>query len=119
MPHGIDSVLILFGALAVDRLLGEYPTLFHPVVWLGQAISLLLKAAPHSGWWRQLAFGAFLALGICALSVGVARGALVLAGSVPYLDWLVAIFLLKASFALRELDAATARMQHALHDGEL
>lgn len=119
MPHGIDSVLILFGALAIDRVLGEYPTPIHPVVWLGQAITLFMKAAPRSGWWRQLFFGAILAVAICSLSVGLAWGALALARSVPYLDWLVAILLLKASLALRELDAAALRVQDALENGDL
>src|SRR5437763_1315975 len=99
----LPALLTLAAALALDQLAGEYPAPLHPVVWFGKAVSALLRLAPDRGWWRQLAFGAFLALGACAASVGVALLALRLTAGMPLAQILVGAFLLKASFALREL----------------
>lgn len=110
---------MLLAALAVDRLVGEYPVALHPVVWLGRAIAGAMKLAPAVGWWRQFGFGALLTLTLVAASAGLAVAALVLAARIPYLDVLVGAYLLKASFALRELEQASLRVQRPLREGDL
>jgi adenosylcobinamide-phosphate synthase len=106
-------------ALLLDRFLGEYPAPIHPVVWIGKVISLLLKCAPRSGWWRQFVFGVFLAGGVPALSVAAVLTALYLAAGVPWLEIVLGTFLLKASLALHELGAAAERVRAPVEAGDL
>jgi adenosylcobinamide-phosphate synthase len=111
MEPGLATALAtLVCALLLDRFLGEYPAWMHPVVWIGKLISLLLRVAPRSGWWRQFAFGVFLTGSVTAFSAAAALAALRAAALVPWLEIVVGAFLLKASFALRELGAAAERV---------
>src|SRR5438128_397729 len=120
MHSGVESALgILAAAVLVDWLLGEYPRALHPVVWIGKVISGLLWAAPREGWWRQLAFGAGLALAVCGLAVGVSLLAIRLAAPFLVLEVVVGVFFLKASFALRELGQAAFRVVRPLREGDL
>jgi adenosylcobinamide-phosphate synthase len=114
-----EALTILACALLLDFFLGEYPTPLHPVVWIGRAVSLLLRCAPRSGWWRQVVFGLFLAGTVTAVSVAAALTALRLAALVPGLEIVVGTFLLKASFALRELGAAAERVRAPVEAGDL
>src|SRR5207248_5422386 len=78
-----------------------------------------LKWAPARGWWRQLVFGACLAVGMTAGSVALALGSLSLAQGLPLLHVLLSVFLLKASFALRELLEAARGVEEAVGRGDL
>src|SRR5207248_2473132 len=80
---------------------------------------LLMKCAPRSGWWRQLIFGVFLAGSVTALSAAAALGVLRLAALVPGLEIVVGTYLLKASFAFRELGAAAERVRAPVEAGDL
>jgi len=120
MEPGLATTLTtLICALLLDRFLGEYPAAVHPVVWIGKVVSLLLRCAPRSGWWRQFAFGVFLAGSVSALSVVAALTALRIAALVPGLEIVLGAFLLKASFALRELGAAAERVRAPVEAGDL
>ncbi len=120
---GIDTVAtltVLLAALLLDLLYGEYPHAVHPVVWIGKTISALLRLAPAKGPVRQLVFGTLLAVLITALCVLVCqlvpmprRGAL----GLTY--FFLGPYLLKASFALRELRAAAFRVLFQLEKGDL
>jgi adenosylcobinamide-phosphate synthase len=105
--------------LLLDRFLGEYPVPIHPVVWMGKAVALLLKLAPRNGWWRPFVFGVFVAGSVAGLSATAALAALRLAALVPGLELIVGVFLLKASFALRELGAAAERVCKPVEAGDL
>jgi adenosylcobinamide-phosphate synthase len=113
------ALAMLAGALLLDRFLGEYPAPFHPVVWIGKLVSLLLRRAPRSGWWRPFVFGVLLAAGVPALSAAAALAVLRMAVAVPGLEIVVGTFLLKASFALRELGAAAERVRAPVEVGDL
>jgi adenosylcobinamide-phosphate synthase len=119
MAPELVALATLAGALLLDRFLGEYPAPLHPVVWIGKLLSLLLRCAPRHGWWRPFVFGVFLAIGVPALAVVAALAALRLAAAVPWLQIVLGIFLLKASFALRELGAAAGRVRVAVEAGDL
>jgi len=119
MEPGLEPLVILVCALLLDCFLGEYPPVLHPVVWIGKAVSLLLWCAPRSGRWRSFAFGFFLAGAITAVSVAAALTALRLAALVPGLEIVMGTFLLKASFALRELGAAAERVRAPVEAGDL
>jgi adenosylcobinamide-phosphate synthase len=119
MAPELARLAILAGALLLDRFLGEYPAPLHPVVWTGKLISLLLRCAPRRGWWRPFVFGVFLAVGVPALAAVAALAALRLAAAAPWVGIVLGIFLLKASFALRELGAAAERVRAAVEAGDL
>jgi adenosylcobinamide-phosphate synthase len=109
----------LVAALLLDQLAGEYPAALHPVVWMGRLNSGLLRLAPASGWWRQLAFGALMTVAVVALWTAAAWLGLHFAASVPFAELILGVFLLKASFALRELGAAAERVRRAVEAGDI
>jgi adenosylcobinamide-phosphate synthase len=113
------ALAILALALVVDCLLGEYPAALHPVVWLGRSISICLRMAPASGWWPQFVFGIVLTLVIVSLSAAAAWLFLLLACFHPLVEILTGAFLLKASFALRELGQAALRVVRPLEKDDL
>jgi adenosylcobinamide-phosphate synthase len=123
----LTALATLAVALLLDVLVGEYPRRQHPVVWVGGLISGLLKLAPRQGWWRQFLFGLFLAAGVTALCAAAARLALLFAATLPVLQLALGpvlqvalgAFLLKASFALRELGSAAARVRRRVEAGDL
>lgn len=119
MGPELTALAVLAGALLWDCLLGEYPAPLHPVVWMGKLASLLLRCAPRRGWWRRFVFGVLLAAGVPALGAAAAWAALWLAAPVPWLGILLGAFLLKASFALRELGAAARRVRAPVEAGDL
>jgi adenosylcobinamide-phosphate synthase len=110
---------MLAAALLIDWLAGEYPTLLHPVVWLGWVISAGTRLAPRRGWWRQLLFGALLTSGTCALGVGATCLALHWAAVSPVAEVVVGIFFLKASFSLWGLKRAADGVVRPLRRGDL
>jgi adenosylcobinamide-phosphate synthase len=119
MPGDLSNALaMLVLALLLDALLGEYPALLHPVVWLGAAIATCLRLAPTAGWLRQFCFGAVLTLFIVGVAFGLAWLALSLCTQ-PMVHVMAGAFLLKASFALRALGQAAAAVVKPLENGDL
>jgi adenosylcobinamide-phosphate synthase len=86
---------------------------------VGKLTSEALKAAPAQGWWARFLFGTLLTLGLVALCVRVTMLLLEWCSPYPLLEILMSAYLLKASFAFRELGAAAGRVQAALEKGEL
>lgn len=120
MGADLETALgILAAALLADRLLGEYPTPLHPVVWVGQTVSALLRVAPGRGWWRQVLFGAALALGLSSLAGALTWRGLRLVAGWQVFEVLLGTFLFKATFAVRALDEAAGRVQRTVQDGDL
>lgn len=117
------EIIIPLAALAIaiidDQLVGEYPNAVHPVVWVGTLVTQALKAAPAKGWWPRFLFGVVLTVGLVALCV---RATMLLLGwmsAYPVIEILVSAYLLKGSFAFRELGAAAGRVQTALETSDL
>ncbi|MBI2324743.1 MAG: cobalamin biosynthesis protein CobD [Chloroflexi bacterium] len=94
-------------AVALDLALGEPPSVVHPVVHIGRAIATLDAYAPRTGTQARAA-GAMVAFGPAALAA---------AASVLARPSFIRIWLLKSTFALRELLAAAGRVEDALRDG--
>jgi len=113
------SLAALLAALAWDRLLGEPPSRLHPVVWIGNAVASARRlAAP--GWpLVELTVGSAIAL-LLPLAVA-ALGGLALAAlePVPPLRFLVEVYLLKSTFALRALGEAADDVRRPLVAGDL
>lgn len=96
-------------ALAVDVAFGEPPRALHPVVLIGRAIAALERRAPHAGPSARCA-GALVALVPATLALAVAA----IARPAP-----LRLGLLKTTFALRALLAASERIELALRAGDL
>lgn len=118
-PPLTTIITILTCALLIDYFFGEYWAPLHPVVWIGNVTSVLLKAAPCNGWWLPFLFGIFLVVAVTSLSVALTLAALHLAARRPVLEIVVGTFLLKASFAFRALGAAADQVRAPLEAGDL
>jgi adenosylcobinamide-phosphate synthase len=112
-----SALVILFGAILVDVLFGEYPRFLHPVVWLGKVIAGAIWLAPQCGKWRQFLFGTILAVGLCGGSVALVWFVLEWSLEYPILCFGLGIFFLKASMALSELGNASRKVWQPLHEG--
>jgi len=107
-------------ALTIDLALGEFPRPLHPVVWLGNLISMELRFAPGTGRRRQLAFG--IAIVTLTITVAILSTYLLLAylrGINIIVYVVVAAFLLKSSFSVRELRRAALRVKASLEEGNV
>jgi adenosylcobinamide-phosphate synthase len=113
------ALLVLAGALALDRWLGEYPAALHPVVWMGTAIARLERLAPRAGPVRQLAWGVAVALAIPAAFGGAAWLACRALRPAPLLSVVVEALLLKSALAVRALGAAGEAVAAPLRRGAL
>ena len=103
LPDAGDLVFILILAAAFDILIGEPPAVLHPVVWIGDLIGVLKKAAPTT---HRKAYGVFLALTtiIFASAIGYMALAISQNPAVPEtLGYLIAAYFLKSTFAIRSL----------------
>jgi adenosylcobinamide-phosphate synthase len=115
----IASAVALLLAFGADLVLGEPPSVLHPVVWMGNVIARgrdWALAAPSA---TQFFRGAVLTLAVC----GVAA-ALGLALIQPLVRWPPALLvasalLLKPLFAVRALRDAAFVVRDALEEGDL
>jgi adenosylcobinamide-phosphate synthase len=113
------ALLILAGAVLFDHLLGEYPRLLHPVVWLGAVISLAIQLAPRKAWYAQFLYGAFLTIVLAGAAGALVYEALELSAGNIILYIAVGIFFLKATMALMELLRAAQRVCRPVQSSNL
>lgn len=112
-------MLVAFVACLWDAILGEYPNRWHPVVWMGLLIKFLEKTGlGHSPRMERLA-GIFIALFVPLVSCFLVYALLEASRSLPFLHFLIALFFLKASFALRALLDAGRHLQRKLSSPDL
>ncbi|KUH32367.1 cobalamin biosynthesis protein CobD [Thermococcus celericrescens] len=102
----MDVLMVFLLALLWDLLLGESPALVHPVVWFGKLAGFL-----DSGWKRRGHSPDFLAGALVAIIVIIFALAL---SFLPFclplpLNYALAVYLLKSSFAIRSLHEHVAR----------
>ncbi|MBI2866982.1 MAG: cobalamin biosynthesis protein [Chloroflexi bacterium] len=104
------AVLALAGTF--DVALGEPPGFAHPVVWMGKFLQFAERLSPRAGAALQFLYGAALAL-LLPISFAVAGYfALRDTGLVAYL--FVGVWLLKSTFAVRDLALAGSRVRERL-----
>lgn len=98
--------------MVLDAWLGEPPTAWHPVVWIGKAFDCLEGRAPR-GRWPRFGYGLAVAL-LLPLTCGRLGG---LAERV--LPWPLVGALLWPAFAGKALLQAAERVERALRNGDL
>jgi len=109
-------MITLLSALALDLALGEPPSFFHPVAWMGRFIKWGWHHRPRRGRERQFLYGAMLVImGMAFFSL---PWALLSALDIPFW-WLWSIPLLKATFSVKALFQAGRQVQEALEGGDL
>ncbi len=100
------EISVLAAAVIFDLVLGEPPARFHPVVWMGRLQKTLWRCAPSrpgpSFFWGLI----MAAAGPLAFGGGAW---LLLSHTTGLINFLIAVYLLKSSFAIRGL--ATAGLQ--------
>ncbi|NJE55522.1 adenosylcobinamide-phosphate synthase CbiB [Thermococcus sp. 21S9] len=102
----MDALIVFLLALLWDLLLGESPAKLHPVVWFGRIAGFL-----DGKWKRRDPLTDFLAGALTALLVIAFALALSLVPRyIPFpLNYVLAVYLLKSSFAVRSLHEHIAR----------
>ncbi len=112
--------LILLLALAIDLTLGEPPPVIHPVVWMGKAVSFLIKGRGDRSPAAQFLCG----LGVVLVTAGVFVAPVYfilfyLKGLSLVAYVVVAAVILKTSFSLKELRLAALRVRNLLAEDKL
>ncbi|MGH7644215.1 MAG: adenosylcobinamide-phosphate synthase CbiB, partial [Gemmatimonadales bacterium] len=111
-------------AVALDLLLGDPPSRFHPVAWIGRLIDLGrdlgLRWADRAPPDLLVLYGVFLILVVTLTAVMGALAAYAATGWLPWpLGLLAQAWLLKCSFSLRGLVAAVWEVRDRLFAGDL
>lgn len=113
----MENIIVLILALTIDLALGEFPRPIHPVVWLGNLTSMLLRFAPGTGRRRQLAFGIAIVTLTTTAAILAAYFLLAYLRGINIIVYIVAAaFLLKSSFSVRELRRAALRVKASLEE---
>ena len=111
---------VLFLAVALDLLLGDPPSRFHPVAWIGQLIALGRRWAARVPGDALVLYGALLILVVTTTAIMAALAAQAAAGWLPWpLGLLAQAWLLKCSFSLRGLVTAVWKVRDGLEAGDL
>ena len=118
MIAGTARSRALLAAVALDLLLGEPPSRFHPVAWLGTAIGTAERLAPRTGPHRQLGWGLVVALVVPAVAAVAALLGERAARRLGPLGLPVEAALLKSTFAVRALLIAGEGVRRALDAGD-
>lgn len=109
------GLVVLLGALGVDRWYGEWPDRLHPVVWMGNTIRWLERWAPKGGAGGQFVYGLAMAIlvpsAFAVLAWGIER--------IVVLNVIGGIWLLKGCLAIRMLGTAGLAVAAALEGGDL
>jgi adenosylcobinamide-phosphate synthase len=113
-------VAVLFLAVALDLLVGDPPSRFHPVAWIGWLIALGRRWSAHVPGQLLALYGALL---IVVVTIIAAMGALAAEAAAGWLPWplglLAQAWLLKCSFSIRDLVTAVWKVRDGLDAGDL
>jgi adenosylcobinamide-phosphate synthase len=125
-PAGPGGALAVAAAYFIDRLCGEPPARWHPVVWIGRTLSSVGAPWPQAAPRIQFARGAVvwlaLALVCFTLGVGADRSIVAIADTVPPMLKMIVRGLLLGAFlkpllAWRMLREEVCAVEHALAQG--
>lgn len=106
-------------ALAFDRLLGEPANRFHPVAWMGRALSAAERRAPRRPR-AALVYGAgVMILGVAGAAVAGWAWERAAGWLPPVAAWAFEAWALKLTLSVRALEEAAGRVRDALRAGDL
>ncbi|MCL0052948.1 cobalamin biosynthesis protein [Dehalococcoidales bacterium] len=115
----MEGIFILVIALIIDITVKELPNRYHPVAWLGRAISQGLSWAPKTDK-AQLLYGAGIVLVMLGLVSGLVYILLFYLRQINMVAYiLVSAFLLKLTFSFRGLAMAADRVKELIAQGKL
>ena len=116
----MDTLIVLVLALAIDLIVGDPPTLIHPVGWMGKMISLMEKLSPKKSINAQFLYGTGMVL------IGIAVFAVSTYFLLEYLDELhriayivVGALMLKSAFTISGLRRSALRVKKHLIEKDL
>lgn len=119
MPYASSPRASTFlGALALDMLLGDPPTVVHPVGWIGRVVGLLEACAPASGGLRRR-YGMAAATALPLLVAGVALACERAASRLGAASSMAESAALDTTFALHTLLRRADEVRRALDVGDL
>ena len=114
----LDALALLL-AVGLDRLLPEPPAGFHPVVWMGNAISALERAAPQAPLPAFL-YGCVIVAVVVGASTALAWLATAALGFLHPVAYLVgSALLLRTTFTVKGLSTAAKQTRKALSEGRM
>lgn len=108
---------LLLTALAVDLRMGEPPNMWHPVVWMGKAVSLLEGKAPQNNPKEKRAYGIAMVAAMTALSALSPRLLGMFKGILLPAKVLGAVWFLKSTFAVKALWDSAEEVRYCLDNG--
>ncbi len=110
---GLEVWVVLAGALLLDWAWGEMPRAIHPVVYMGKPIRWFKSWGLRRPW--EQFFGGVLIVVVLPLACAW-LGAMILWGAEGWsgLEFVLSVFLLKATFASKALGEAASIVQEAL-----
>jgi adenosylcobinamide-phosphate synthase len=116
----LEASTVLLVAIAVEVLVGDPESRWHPVALFGRVVAWLMERAPDVYGPGQLAYGALAVAvsvaGVAALSAMALR---TIDGAAPMAAVFVGGFLLKASFSYRQLEREATRVAGEIDAGRL
>jgi adenosylcobinamide-phosphate synthase len=115
----METCLILISAFLLDLIWGEPPAVLHPVVYMGRLIGFFEKYFFKGSTFFQFLLGACLSLLVIATFTIPAYFLLQLLKERIYpIYFLISVFLLKTTFAIRALKISAATVKDSLSKGD-
>lgn len=116
----MEDMLVLLLATAIDFTLGEPPSTFHPVAWMGKVTSFIERGKPRVSPTAQLVYGVGIVLVTLAVFVVPTFFLLQYLGRMsPVIYVLVGAVLLKSAFSLKGLRQAALGIKTLLQRDRL
>jgi adenosylcobinamide-phosphate synthase len=113
-------VAVLCLAVALDLLLGDPPSRYHPVAWIGRLIALGRRLSARVPRELLVLYGVLLITVVTIIAVMAALAVQTVAGRLPWpLDLVAQAWLLKCSFSVRGLVTAVWRVRDGLEARDL
>lgn len=124
--HGPAAAVAVLAAFAIDALFGEPPARWHPVVWMGRALSAFgapwPATSPHAAFLRGVAVWGLIAAATAAAALLLDRGIALLSNHDASAGWILLHGLLlgaalKPLMAWRMLRTEVGAVEQALEHG--
>ncbi len=123
LAHIAFHVLALTSAGALDCMLGDAPTQFHPVGWMGKGIAFLWSKRPHGARMRLFLWGLFIVIFGLAVTLVLTWPLQWLLKSGREISAAAAVFIMailfKPSFSIRGLIRGARQVEKAINTGDI